>query len=174
MITDDIEGLSAAYAIDAVNLVERALFEAHLAGCNQCQAEVDSLRGAATELTTLTTTTPPAPLRAALMRDIHAVRPLPPQVTPKTAHEPEDAPWASPAPPTPASLDSKREKPTRGAHNRGRWLAGVAVAVVLATISLTWHPWTSSRSAAQLNRPAFCRRFVLPAVAGEFIMVSHR
>lgn len=148
MITDDIEGLSAAYAVDAVNDVERALFEAHLAGCPQCLAELDSLRAAATELTSLTTSAPPAPLRAAVLRDIHAIRPLPPQVALEAAPEPEVAPSASP--PAPASQGSKRDKPARGAHNRGRWLVGVAAAVVLATGGLTWHPWSPGRSVAQL------------------------
>ncbi|MEP7018495.1 MAG: anti-sigma factor [Actinomycetota bacterium] len=150
MITDDIEGLSAAYAVDAVNAVERALFEAHLAGCNQCQTEVDSLRSAATELSSLTTSTPPAPLRAAVLRDIHAVRPLPPKVTPEAAPEPEAAISASPTPPAPASLDSKRDKRARGDHQRRRWLAGIAAAAVLATGGLTWHPWSTGKSPAQL------------------------
>jgi len=37
---DDIHGLSGAYAVDAVDAVDGALFEAHMSGCSQCQAEV--------------------------------------------------------------------------------------------------------------------------------------
>ena len=47
MIADDIHGLTGAYAVDAVDDVERARFEAHLADCPQCQAEVTTLRAAA-------------------------------------------------------------------------------------------------------------------------------
>ena len=139
MITDDIEGLAGAYAVDAVDDVERLLFEAHLSYCPQCPAEVASLRGAATELTSLSKTAPPASLRAAVLRDIGAVRPLPPQMTPEAA-----APEA-----TPVSLDSKRTE--RARHSPRRWLAGVAAAAVLVTGGLTWHPWSSGTSTVQLT-----------------------
>ena len=46
----DIHGLSGAYAVDALDDVERAEFERHLAQCPECQAEVESLRAAAVEL----------------------------------------------------------------------------------------------------------------------------
>jgi hypothetical protein len=39
MNNDDIHGLSGAYAVDDV---ERARFEAHLAGCDTCRDEVSS------------------------------------------------------------------------------------------------------------------------------------
>jgi anti-sigma factor RsiW len=81
MNNDDIHGLSGAYAVDAVDDVERARFEAHMAGCSECQAEVASLRAAASELTSTTITTPPTSLRESVLRDISSVRPLPPRVT---------------------------------------------------------------------------------------------
>ncbi len=148
MNNDDIHSLSGAYAVDAVDDVERDLFEAHLSDCPQCQAEVASLRGAATELTSLSTTAPPASLRAAVLRDIGAVRPLPPKMTVESA-EPAIAPSASSPLPTPASLDSKRAE--RARHFPRRWLAGVAAAAVLVTGGLTWHPWSSGTSAVQLT-----------------------
>ncbi len=40
----DIHALSGAYAVDAVDDIERASFERHLAGCPSCRAEVESLR----------------------------------------------------------------------------------------------------------------------------------
>ena len=43
----DIHALSGAYAIDALDDVERARFERHLAECADCRAEVASLREAA-------------------------------------------------------------------------------------------------------------------------------
>jgi anti-sigma factor RsiW len=46
-MTSDIHALSGAYAIDALDDIERAQFERHLAECAECRAEVDSLREAA-------------------------------------------------------------------------------------------------------------------------------
>ncbi|MEO8556179.1 MAG: anti-sigma factor [Actinomycetota bacterium] len=135
---DDIHGLSGAYAVDAVDDVERARFEAHMAGCSQCQAEVASLRAAATELTTLTLTSPPASLRAAVLGDISDVRPLPPLLAPDEA------------PPAVTSLESKRSERAERAPLR-QWLAGVAAAAVLATGGLVWHPWSSDTGTVQLT-----------------------
>jgi anti-sigma-K factor RskA len=74
----DIHALSGAYAVDAVDDVERASFERHLAGCPSCRAEVESLRAASAALGDDATTPPPPALRAAVLGDISRVRPLPP------------------------------------------------------------------------------------------------
>jgi anti-sigma-K factor RskA len=81
-MNDDIHALSGAYAVDALDDDERARFERHLAGCSACQAEVESLVAAASELSVLTEATPPASLRARLLSEIATVRPLPPLTTP--------------------------------------------------------------------------------------------
>ncbi len=138
MNDDDIHGLSGAYAVDAVDDVERARFEAHLAGCSECRDEVASLRAAATELTSLTLTTPPASLRASILGDVSDVRPLPPLVVP------DEAPSAV------TSLESKRSERAQRAPLR-QWLAGVAAAAVLATGGLVWHPWSSDTGTVQLT-----------------------
>ena len=67
----DIHGLSGAYAVDALDSDERAAFEEHLAQCPECQAEVASLREAATQLATTTETQPPASLRSRRPRRHH-------------------------------------------------------------------------------------------------------
>lgn len=74
----DVHALSGAYAVDAVDDVERALFERHLADCEACLAEVDSLREAAAQLAETTTTAPTPALRASVLAAITTVRPLPP------------------------------------------------------------------------------------------------
>src|SRR5918997_984458 len=56
----DIHALSGAYAVDALDDVERAGFERHLTGCAACRAEVPSLREAAAALT-VTEDLPAAP-----------------------------------------------------------------------------------------------------------------
>ena len=77
-MSEDIHTLSGAYAVDALDDVERARFERHLAGCTACQAEVESLVAAASELSVLTEVSPPASLRAKVLAEIATVRPLPP------------------------------------------------------------------------------------------------
>src|SRR5450631_653670 len=95
MNNDDIHGLSGAYAVDAVDDIERAGFEAHLAGCDTCRDEVASLRAAASELAAGTLTSPPASLRTSVLRDIGAVRPLPHLLT--SEQEAEADPVSPPA-----------------------------------------------------------------------------
>lgn len=128
MSDDDLHSLSGAYAIDAVDDVERARFEAHLASCSACRDEVASLRAAATELSLGTLSSPPPELRASVLGAISSVRPLPPVVDP------------------PVSLDTRRaERDERVAGARRtphRWLAGVAAAAVIATGGVLWHPWS--------------------------------
>ncbi|GAB3887464.1 anti-sigma factor [Terrabacter terrigena] len=83
-MSDDIHALSGAYAVDAIDDVERAHFERHLAGCPDCQAEVASLRAAASQLAVLTESAPPPSLRAKVLSEISKVRPLPPLTAPQT------------------------------------------------------------------------------------------
>ena len=161
-MNDDIHGLSGAYAVDAVEGEERVAFEQHLAVCSQCRDEVATLRAAAGELAGLTEVTPPPSLRAALLRDISAVRPLPPVVEPEgvlqlaepavvtvpatetpvtEAREP-----VNPAPDAPAASAAPDELAQRRARRLGtpaRWLIGVAAAAMLA-LAVVWQPWQQS------------------------------
>ena len=79
MTDHDIHALSGAYAVDAVDDVERARFEQHLAVCAECREEVASLRDSATLLGGLTDTAPPAAMRERLLAGIKEIRPLPPE-----------------------------------------------------------------------------------------------
>ncbi len=76
----EIHALSGAYAVDALDDIERAQFERHLAECADCRAEVESLRSTAALLAETTTTAPPESLRERVLADITTVRPLPPSV----------------------------------------------------------------------------------------------
>lgn len=73
-----VHALSGAYAVDALDDVERAGFETHLAQCADCRDEVDGLREAAGLLAELEPVAPPPELRDRLLADIRRVRPLPP------------------------------------------------------------------------------------------------
>jgi len=149
MRNDEIHGLSGAFAVDAVDDVERARFEAHLTGCSTCQREVQGLRAAASELSLESVSSPPASLRTAVLRDISSVRPLPPVVD---------------APESPVSLDSRRTERTertqrseriqQARRSPVRWLAGVAAAAVIATGGVFWHPWSGVPDRANVQLTA--------------------
>ena len=140
MNNDDIHGLSGAYAVDAVDDVERAQFEAHMADCSQCRDEVASLRGAAGELSSVTLTSPPPSLRESVLREIGSVRPLPPVVD---------------APVSPVSLERKREeRAERARHSPSRWLAGVAAAAVIVAGGVVWHPWSPGQEQGNVQLTA--------------------
>ena len=106
-MNDDIHGLSGAYAVDAVDADERVAFEQHLAVCSQCREEVASLRAAATQLAGMTETAPPARLRASVLREISAIRPLPPVVDrPLQLGQPAQVPTPVAAPPAAATAQT--------------------------------------------------------------------
>jgi anti-sigma-K factor RskA len=78
----DIHALVGAYAVDALDDVERAAFERHLAECAACRAEVDGLREASSVIGSSVAKEPPVSLRDRVLADIATVRPLPPLTTP--------------------------------------------------------------------------------------------
>jgi len=119
----EIHALSGAYAIDAVDDIERAAFERHLAECAECRAEVASLRDTAALLAGTTTAEPPAALRNRVLDGITTVRPLPPEV------------------PTEVSTEAPAAQPVR--RHRVRLLVAAAAAVVLVgagAVAVT-QPW---------------------------------
>jgi anti-sigma factor RsiW len=77
----DIHALSGAYALDAVNDMERAEFERHVAGCPQCQDEVHGFRETAARLPEASSAQPPTELRTRILASAQGVRPLPPIAT---------------------------------------------------------------------------------------------
>ena len=76
----DVHALSGAYAVDALDDIERAAFERHLAECADCRTEVAGLRETAALIAETTATEPPAALRARVLAEISTVRPLPPEI----------------------------------------------------------------------------------------------
>lgn len=73
----DVHALVGAYAIDALDGDERADFEAHLAACGECQAEIASLQEAASSLPATTELRVPAQLRARLLASLGEQDPAP-------------------------------------------------------------------------------------------------
>ena len=151
----DMHPLSGAYAVDALDDIERARFERHLAECPDCTAEVASLREAAAMLTHSAETGPSADLRAKVLAEISTVRPLPPRA------------------PT-------QEAVHRHARRLPRLLAAAVAAVVLAAgVGLTaWHPWDrnqpgQSSVAAQVMDAPDSRRQTIKIAGGGSATVVH-
>jgi anti-sigma factor RsiW len=108
----DIHALSGAYALDALNDLERAEFDRHLATCDSCRAEVASLRDAASHLANVSAAAPPADLRAKVLAGAQTVRPLPPPA---------------------AALARRRRIPALA--------AAAAVVIGLGAGAAVWQPW---------------------------------
>lgn len=130
----DVHALSGAYAVDALDDLERAGFERHLAECEACRTEVDGLREAAALLAVDAATTPPTSLRGQLLAEIATIRPLPPRTGP------------APIPPMstgPTTYDGAVAADQQTAP-RARWLPALvaaAVATIVGLVALGWQPW---------------------------------
>lgn len=122
----EIHALSGAYAVDALDDIERAAFDRHLAGCADCRDEVASLREAAGLLAETTTMEPPAELRDRVLAGIATFRPLPPEVEA----------------PTVVALAPRR-------HRMTRLLSAAAAVVVLGAggAVIAQQPWDDTSSA---------------------------
>jgi anti-sigma-K factor RskA len=110
---------AASYALDALDPEERVPFEAHLAGCRECQAEVAAYREVASALAhAIPSAGPPSPaLRERILQNARQVRPI------ATVARP--APTSPPASPRRSSMVP--------------WLvaaASLAAAIVIAVMGL--------------------------------------
>jgi anti-sigma-K factor RskA len=118
-VNSDIHALSGAYVVDALDDLERARFETHLADCADCREEVRTLSEATSLLAASASAAPPARLRDRILADIATVRPLPPA--------------APPVVPT-----------TQRVVRRRRWAGLVAAAVAVVALGAgvaVWQPW---------------------------------
>ncbi|MEU8804871.1 hypothetical protein AB0C35_45630, partial [Spirillospora sp. NPDC048819] len=78
-MTDDLHALAGPYALDAIDDAgERRLFEAHLAVCETCAAELREFRATTARLGMAVAEAPPPRLRDRVLADIGHVRQLPP------------------------------------------------------------------------------------------------
>jgi anti-sigma-K factor RskA len=109
MTTTDIHSLVGAYALDAVDDLERTAFERHIRDCDGCRGEIDELRETASRLADSTWSIPPPRLRTDVLAAVGRTRQLSP---------------ADPARP---------ERDARAAVSRWRrYTAGAAAAGILA------------------------------------------
>jgi anti-sigma-K factor RskA len=156
----DIHALSGAYAVDALEDLERIQFERHLAECAECRGEVASLRETAALLADAEAETPPAWLRDSVLSGISQIRPLPPEPGRHESRQGE---------PEPA--------PTTGVRRRRLppLLAAAAAMVLLAVGAVLWHPWQHEQTsvADQVLQASDAVRVTakLPGGTGEITLV---
>jgi anti-sigma-K factor RskA len=74
----DIHSLSGAYALDAVDDIERAAFERHLRECSSCSLEVLELRETVGRLADSVAVEPPPGLRASVLQAVARTPQAPP------------------------------------------------------------------------------------------------
>lgn len=84
----DIHSLAGAYALDALDDIERSLFDDHVTGCPACQLEVAELRETAARLASETAQTPPPSLKRAVMAQIANTRQVLPPPLPRSQRPP--------------------------------------------------------------------------------------
>jgi anti-sigma-K factor RskA len=76
----DFHDLAGAYALDALDEVERARFERHLESCAACTAQVRGFAAVATAMAAAAAAEPPAGLKTRVLADVAVTRQLPPEV----------------------------------------------------------------------------------------------
>lgn len=131
----DLHKLTGAYAMDALDELERARFEQHLAQCEDCRAEVAELRETAALLSETVATTPPPSLRDSVLAGISQVRPLAPEVT--------TIPLTGPAP-----------KHTAQSARRRGWapfLVAAALALLVGLGTMIVAPWADDDEVPRLT-----------------------
>lgn len=114
-MSDDVHGLAAAYALDALDSRESATFEDHLEGCNPCVEELRGMHETAAALASSVAETPPESLRARVLEQVSRL--------PRVESAPESQ-----------VVDLSEARLRRRGVNR--WLAGVAAAAVIVAGAL--------------------------------------
>ncbi|MDF8264342.1 anti-sigma factor [Luteipulveratus flavus] len=131
MNDDEIHELAGAYALGAVDDIERASFERHLKTCAACQEEVASYDDALVALaSTARPVAPPPALKSRIMDALPEQAPAPAPAGARPAHRPERRTFAS----------------------RTRLLVAAAVVALLAGVGVgIAQPWQQPTSVASLS-----------------------
>ena len=93
MTDHDLHTLSGAYAADALDPVERDVFERHLETCDSCRAEVRELQATTARLAVGVSATPPAALRDRVLAEVGRTRQLSPHRDVVRLDERRNRPW---------------------------------------------------------------------------------
>lgn len=129
----DLHKLTGAYAVDALDDLERARFEQHLATCEDCRAEVAELRETAALLAETVATAPPASLRESVLAGVAQVRPLPPEV------------------PIATSTHRRAVEPAGRGRSWMPFLVAAAFALIVGIGAAVVQPWESDDAPGRLT-----------------------
>lgn len=139
--TGDLHELSPLYAVDALEPAERTAFEAHLAGCPRCRAEVADYAETTARLAEMVSLEPPPDLRATVLEAVHGTLPLPAQAPAAVARplpggiggDEQQVPGRGPGEPARPHPGSRRGSrvPLEALRRRYRRVLALAVATAL-------------------------------------------
>ncbi len=87
-MTNNPHALTGAFLLDALDAAEQAAFEAHLAVCEDCRAEVASLEEAVVRLALAESVTPPPSMREEVRARIARTPQAPPESEPQEPRAP--------------------------------------------------------------------------------------
>ena len=122
---NDLHDLAAAYALDALDPGERAEYEVHLAGCEQCRQEVAALRETVAQLAEAVVEEPSPGLRDRVLAQV--------ATTPQVSLSPTPLRPATPEPAPEPAVPQAAAPPSRALTV---WLAAAVVALVLGAAGL--------------------------------------
>lgn len=123
----DVHTLTGAYALDALDDVERARVERHLEGCAECVAEVMSFHETSSRLGSGAAATAPAGLRDRVMAEIAQTRQLPP-------------------------IPARHEPTRRSVSHTSRWLGVAASSLLLLSVGLGGLAYSSHNAAEEARQ----------------------
>jgi anti-sigma-K factor RskA len=134
MAEAEVHTLTGAYVCDALGEDERTAFEAHMASCPDCAAEVRELREVAAIMAEAVAERPPASLKAAVDARIEVTRQSPP-LTPPSAAPAVAAPGSGAGSGPALGSESRPGSGSAPSAPRRRLRAGWAVAAALALLA---------------------------------------
>ena len=122
---NDLHDLTPVYVLDALDPGERAEYEVHLAGCDQCRREVAALRETSAQLAESVAAEPSPGLRDRVLAQV--------TTTPQVSIRPTPL---RPAPSEPAPATAATPSPAPPSRALTAWLAAAVVALVLGAAAL--------------------------------------
>ncbi len=143
---DHLDTLTGAYALDALDDVERVRVERHLRECAECRAEVTSFAETTARLAAGVAVPPPVSVRDAVLAEVGRTRQL-----------------------SPASGPSHRRG---GPAVAARWLAGAAALLLAVGVGLGTAAWQWRDEARQAQQAASGLQDVLAAPDRQVVDVE--